>query len=116
MATTTKIINIEEVHNNAHNIIDQFAKLFDEYFATPIADPLQLEITPTVPTAPKRGAPTTTPSLQLPQPIVDPKLPSGQISTAPILAPRSPTTPTPTMALVTFGDINNLQPYFNKNK
>jgi hypothetical protein len=116
MATTTKIIDIEEVCNNAHNVIDQLAKLFDEYFATPIADPLQLEITPMVPTAPKGGAPTTSPSLQLPQSIANPKLPSGEISTAPILAPWSPTTPTSTMALVIIGDINNLQPYFNKNK
>jgi hypothetical protein len=70
-----------------------------------------------VPTVPKGGAPTiATPSLQLPQPIVDPKLSLGEISAAPILAPRSPTTPTSTVALVTFGGINNLQPYFNKNK
>jgi hypothetical protein len=116
MGTTTKVIDIEEVCNNAHDIIDQLSKLFDEYFAREFVDPLQLEITPTVPIAPKGGAPTITPSLQLPQSIADPKQPSGEISATPILIPWSPTTPTSTMAPVTIGDINNLKPYFNKNK
>ncbi|CAD6244397.1 unnamed protein product [Miscanthus lutarioriparius] len=33
MATTTKIIDIKKVCNNAHNIIDQLAKLDDKFFA-----------------------------------------------------------------------------------
>jgi hypothetical protein len=42
MATTTTIIDMTEIYNN---ITNQLVKLFDEYFATPIADPPQPEIT-----------------------------------------------------------------------
>ena len=94
-----------DAENDIPKVLDNWKKKFDEFFARrenspPIVDPPQPELT-TPEIAYKGGAPsTTTPSSQLPQPIADPKLPSGEICAAP--------TSTSTMATATFGYINNL--------